>query len=77
MQAALAPAGTSFLTEHGGVAPTGGLGWTPTVFWGASLTEFHAALRGRDPEAGRAPAITTADARRIARANGMTLFGEE
>lgn len=57
----------------------GGLGWTPATFWSASLTEFECAWSARSAAPGPGsdtPPITMADARRAARAAGMTLFGE-
>lgn len=77
MDMALAPVGTSFLTEKGDVTATGGLGWTPATFWAATLSEFHAAMRGRDGKAGDKTTITPADARRHARASGHKIFGED
>lgn len=77
MDLALAPAGTSFLTEKDGVVATGGLGWSPATFWSASLAEFYSALRGRDGKASDNTAITPADARRYARASGHKIFGED
>ncbi|MGJ8570426.1 MAG: hypothetical protein ACSHXI_06985 [Hoeflea sp.] len=74
---ALAPVGTSFLTEQGDVAATGGLGWSAACFWAATLSEFHAALRGRDGAKREQNKITPAEARREARAAGFTIFGEE
>lgn len=74
---ALAPVGTSFLTDKGDVAPTGGFGWATAAFWASTLAEFHAALRGRDGAKREQANITPADARREARAAGFTIFGEE
>lgn len=77
MDMALAPPGTSFLTDKGEVVATGGLGWSPADFWAATPAEFHAAMRGRDGKASDKTTITPADARRHARAMGYTIYGED
>ena len=74
---ATAPVGTSFLSDKGEAVPTGGLGWSPQVFWASSLVEFYAALRGRNGKSSSEPSITSSDARRMARAAGHKIFGED
>ncbi|MEM1375871.1 MAG: hypothetical protein AAGG69_00635 [Pseudomonadota bacterium] len=54
----------------------GGLGWSPAQFNGATLSEFHTVLMQRTQTRSQSQ-ITSADARRIARAGGHTIYGEK
>lgn len=72
MRYALAPA-TSAITATGQIVPVGGLGWTPALFWTATLMEFEQAARGRSGGDDDRPSITQADARRIALQHGKKL----
>lgn len=46
------------------------LGWTPPVFWAATMAEFAMALEGLSGDVGQKPFISREEVRRLALAHG-------
>lgn len=46
------------------------LGWSPSIFWSATLAEFEMALEGLSGDIGQQPFISREEVRRIAVAHG-------
>lgn len=75
MKLALAPA-YGVQLHNGGIAPVGGLGWTPDTFWNATLTEFHRAFALISSAGKTRTDMTPIKARAVARLAGYKIFGE-